>query len=95
MVEGFFGNLKNEATENLKRGSIRVRGLVKTGVMTLFSVAATNLRLIKNFVAKPRRTARRGRKPKIGIQLHNPLTAKNASSSDNFAFLDPPGNTDT
>jgi hypothetical protein len=96
MVEGFFGNLKNEATENLKRGSIRVRGLVKTGVMTLFSVAATNLRLIKNFVAKPRRTARRGRKPKIGIQLHNPLTAKNAgSSSDNFAFLDPPGNADT
>lgn len=94
LVEGFFGNLKNEATENLKRGSIRVRGLVKTGVMTLFSVAATNLRLIKNFVAKPSQTRRRGRKPKVGIQLHNPLTGEN-TTLESIHTLDPPEDTNT
>lgn len=94
LVEGFFGNLKNEATENLKRGSIRVRGLVKTGVMTLFSVAATNLRLIKNFVAKPRQTRRRGRKPNVGIQAHNPLTREN-TTLESANTLDPPEDTYT
>ena len=92
LVEGFFGNLKNEATENLKRGSIRVRGLVKTGMMTLFSVVAANLRLIKNFTPKPRRKARRGRKPKIGIQVHNPLGNPVGQNDiiDGIGVLDPP-----
>jgi len=74
LVEGFFGNLKNEATENMKRGSIRVRGLYKTGLMVLYSVAATNLRLITRYAPKPRTPRRRGRKPKLGIMIHNPLT---------------------
>lgn len=94
LVEGFFGNLKNEACENLKRGSIRVRGLVKTGVMTLFSVAATNLRLIKNFVAKPSQTRRRGRKPNVGIQAHNPLAGEN-TTLESANTLDPPEDTYT
>ena len=73
LVEGFFGNLKNEATENLKRGSIRVRGLMKTGIMVLFSVAATNMRLIRGKNANPRPQRRRGRKPIVGIKAHNPI----------------------
>lgn len=73
LVEGFFGNLKNEATENLKRGSIRVRGLYKTGLMVLFSVAATNLRLIDGYAPKRKTYKRRGRKPKLGILVHNPI----------------------
>jgi hypothetical protein len=44
-VEGFFGNTKNEASENLRRGSIRVRTCMKTGFLVLTILAATNLRL--------------------------------------------------
>jgi hypothetical protein len=73
LVEGFFGNLKNEATENLKRGSIRVRGLYKTGLMVLFAVEATNRRLIDGYTPKTKTYKRRGRTPKLGIMIHNPI----------------------
>jgi hypothetical protein len=62
-VEGFFGNVKNEASENLRRGAIRVRGGLKTGFLTLMILAATNLRLAERWEvngAKPTKK-RRGR----------------------------------
>ncbi|HEY5302659.1 MAG TPA: hypothetical protein VIJ86_01230 [Acidimicrobiales bacterium] len=62
-VEGFFGNTKNEAVENLRRGVIRMRGGMKTGLATLVILGATNLRLAERWdaqVAKPKK-AKRGR----------------------------------
>ena len=44
-VEGYFGNLKNEANENARRGSIRVRGGMSTGLLVIVMAVATNLRL--------------------------------------------------
>jgi hypothetical protein len=68
-VEGFFGNLKNEARENIRRGTIRVRGLEKTGLLLLMAVARANLRLadvwLKNACMPVR--AKMGRKRKLGV----------------------------
>lgn len=41
--------------------------------MVLFSVAATNLRLIDGYAPKHKNYKRRGRKPKLGILVHNPI----------------------
>jgi hypothetical protein len=48
-IEGLFDNLKNEATENVKRGIIRVRGLIKMGNLVSFGVASANRRLQESF----------------------------------------------
>ena len=44
-VEGFFGNLKDRARANIRRGTIRVMGLVKTELLVAMAVASLNLRL--------------------------------------------------
>lgn len=87
LVEGFFGNLKNEARENLRRGTIRVRSLVKTGLLVAFMVASTNLRLAKAFhrrAPKPA-AAKRGRPKKTGVvavpAVLNALSSSNAPPS--------------
>ncbi len=41
-----FGNLKNDAAQDVSRGNVRVMGLAKTALMTLMTVIATNLRLL-------------------------------------------------
>lgn len=48
-VEGFFGNLKDQGRENIRRGTIRVMGLIKTGLLVAMAAASVNLRLGKSF----------------------------------------------
>jgi hypothetical protein len=46
IIEGVFGNLKNDASEDITRGSIRVMGRAKNTLLLLFSAMANNLRVI-------------------------------------------------
>jgi len=80
LVEGYFGNLKNGATENLQRGTIRVRGIYKTGILVIFAASAANMRLINGYAPKPKQSKPRGRKPIIGIKAHHPIESKRISA---------------
>lgn len=46
-VEGSFGCLKDEATQDISRGRIRVMGRAKTALMAVFLAAAVNIRLAR------------------------------------------------
>jgi hypothetical protein len=48
-VEGWFGNIKNEATDGLTRGRFRVAGLAKVTLMIAMWATATNLRLVQRW----------------------------------------------
>jgi hypothetical protein len=80
LVEGYFGNLKNGATENLQRGTIRVRGIYKTGILVIFAASAANMRLINGYTPKLKQSKPRGRKPIIGIKAHHPIENKRISA---------------
>lgn len=73
LVEGFYGNLKNEACENLNRGTIRVRGLVKTGLLVAFAVASANIRLHTAFLNRTPLTKKGTARKKIGRPRNNSL----------------------
>jgi hypothetical protein len=68
-VEGFFGNLKDSARENISRGTVRVRGLVKTGLMLAIAVMSVNIRLGEKWDEQKRRAPkpRMGRPRKVGV----------------------------
>lgn len=57
-VEGVFGNVKNDAAQDLTRGNIRVMGLAKTSLLTLVTVMAANLRLLDRWRERQARAAR-------------------------------------
>ena len=52
LIEGVFGNLKNDATQDLTRGNVRVMGLAKTALMTMMAVIAANLRLLDRWTER-------------------------------------------
>jgi hypothetical protein len=56
-VEGLFGNIKNDAAQNITRGRIRVMGLAKVSLMCLFVAMAANLRLADTFAAQQKQKA--------------------------------------
>ena len=51
-IEGIFGNLRNQSTQNIKRGFCRVVGLVKTSLMLTFEVVAANIRLVRKWAKR-------------------------------------------
>ena len=72
-VEGFFGNLKDKARENLTRGTIRVMGLVKTGLLVAMAVASLNLRLGEKWETTQRErtpSKKMGRPRKQGVAAY-------------------------
>ena len=72
-VEGFFGNLKDKARENLTRGTIRVMGLVKTGLLVAMAVASLNLRLGEKWETTQREqtsSKKMGRPRKVGVAAY-------------------------
>ena len=60
-VERLFSNTKDQASENLRRGSIRVRGIVKMGLLVALSLASTNRRLAKSYERGQPEPPKRGR----------------------------------
>lgn len=72
-VEGFFGNLKDRARENVTRGAIRVMGLVKTGLLVAMAVASLNLRLADKWDdgrAEATTVRKKGRPRKQGVSAY-------------------------
>lgn len=51
VVEGFFGHMKNEGGEHLKRGVIRAHGIAEHSLLVGFLAAAANMRLLRTFKA--------------------------------------------
>lgn len=67
-VEGLFGNVKNDASQNLTRGRIRVMGLATVSLMALFIAMAANLRLTDTFELRQRREADQAAQEAAGIK---------------------------
>ena len=51
-VEGYFGNLKNTSSGNVKRGWCKVVGIVKTSILLACAVAATNISLFRTWAER-------------------------------------------
>ena len=51
-VEGFFGNLKNPSTGNVRRGWCHVVGIVKTSILVACAVTATNIALLRSWASR-------------------------------------------
>jgi hypothetical protein len=89
-VEGFFGNIKDEARESLRRGIVRVRTKEKVGFWLAFAVAAANVRLTAAFRRRPVATppARKtGRPRKPGLAAYLPTGVATSPGGANA----PPG----
>jgi hypothetical protein len=75
-VERSYGNVKDQASESIRRGQIRVRGLFKMGLLVSFALASANVRLaasysrnqLKKAASSPR--AKRGRPRKHSMATY-------------------------
>ncbi|MGC8471754.1 MAG: hypothetical protein ACP5PM_05615 [Acidimicrobiales bacterium] len=51
-MEGYFGNLKQPTSGNVKGGWCRVVGIVKTSLLAACAAAATKMRLLRTWAEK-------------------------------------------
>ena len=106
-IEGIFGNVKNDASQNVTRGRFRVMGTARVSLMTLFIVMAANLRLAQTFRARQEKVAadaareaaghvRQRRQPRMHTRLRTEMGARIAAQKELAAVGDaraagPPG----
>jgi hypothetical protein len=106
-VEGVFGNVENDAAQNVTRGRFRVMGLAKVALMSLFIAMAANLRLPQTFAARQEKVAadaaleaaghvRQRRQPRFHNRLRAEMRARVAADQELAAAGDaraagPPG----
>ena len=69
-VERHFARAKDYSQENLRRGAIRVMGLVKTGLLISFALASINRRLTLSFDRNQHKKTpvKRGRRPSATVK---------------------------
>ena len=75
-VESFFAAIKDEAAEGVRRGRIRVRGLIKTGLAVAFAIASANVRLARAWDRRsqsPKKKRRVGRPSAQRLTTFEPL----------------------
>jgi hypothetical protein len=89
-VEPHFGRLKDEAAASYRRGKVRVRGIVKTGLMVAFALATTNRRLALSWEARKAQAIARQfkRRPKRDRFIHR-LTSFTLQGNDVSLLLYP------
>jgi hypothetical protein len=82
-IERTFGNVKNDAAQNVTRGRFRVMGVARLSLMTLFIVMAANLRLAQTFLARQEKFAADAAREAAGHvrqrrqpRMHNRLRAE-------------------
>ena len=69
-VERHFARTKDHSQENIRRGSIRVMGLAKVGLLIAFSLASINQRLAASFERNKNKkpVVKRGRRPGVTVK---------------------------
>jgi hypothetical protein len=89
-VEPHFGRLKDEAAASYRRGKVRLRGIVKTGLMVAFALATTNRRLALSWEARKAQAIARQfkRRPKRDRFIHR-LTSFTLQGNDVSLLLYP------
>lgn len=89
-IEPHFGAMKDESMASFRRGKVRVRGLVKTGLMVAFALATTNRRLALAWEERqkknaPRTSTRHQKTPRA--RYHHALTEITLAPEDQHKVL--------
>jgi hypothetical protein len=88
-IEPHFGGLKDESAESFRKGKVRVRGIVKTGLMLAFALASNNRRLANAWERRRRERATSSGKRWHGRPYNHRLTSMTLAEADKGKLLYP------